>query len=173
MLLCSVFSRVAEQQWEPAGHTGGKWTTCWWRRPWSMLTAEREPWRSLVMSSSLGSACPDKMTGMCVSGSASWLRVSCLQADVFAELGDVINGTKPAHREKTTVFKSLGMVWAMDDSWSGKYPALFLNIYEFYLFHNNRNGSGRCRVCSTGFWTMEGSSQPTVKQPCFASKLHR
>ncbi|XP_029384294.1 ketimine reductase mu-crystallin [Echeneis naucrates] len=30
-------------------------------------------------------------------------------ADVFAELGDVINGTKPAHREKTTVFKSLGM----------------------------------------------------------------
>lgn len=30
------------------------------------------------------------------------------QAEVFAELGDVINGTKPAHREKTTVFKSLG-----------------------------------------------------------------
>ncbi|XP_041818822.1 ketimine reductase mu-crystallin [Chelmon rostratus] len=30
-------------------------------------------------------------------------------AEVFAELGDVINGTKPAHREKTTVFKSLGM----------------------------------------------------------------
>lgn len=33
---------------------------------------------------------------------------SCFQAEVFAELGDVINGTKPAHREKTTVFKSLG-----------------------------------------------------------------
>ncbi|XP_023805338.1 ketimine reductase mu-crystallin isoform X1 [Oryzias latipes] len=30
-------------------------------------------------------------------------------AEVFAELGDVINGTKAAHREKTTVFKSLGM----------------------------------------------------------------
>ncbi|CAK6978745.1 ketimine reductase mu-crystallin isoform X2, partial [Scomber scombrus] len=30
-------------------------------------------------------------------------------AEVFAELGDVVNGTKPAHREKTTVFKSLGM----------------------------------------------------------------
>ncbi|XP_027884414.1 ketimine reductase mu-crystallin isoform X2 [Xiphophorus couchianus] len=30
-------------------------------------------------------------------------------AEVFAELGDVINGTKPAEREKTTVFKSLGM----------------------------------------------------------------
>uniref|UniRef100_A0A3Q4AH35 Ketimine reductase mu-crystallin n=1 Tax=Mola mola TaxID=94237 RepID=A0A3Q4AH35_MOLML len=30
-------------------------------------------------------------------------------AEMFAELGDVVNGTKPAHREKTTVFKSLGM----------------------------------------------------------------
>ncbi|KAG7491849.1 hypothetical protein MATL_G00007910 [Megalops atlanticus] len=30
-------------------------------------------------------------------------------ASVFAELGEVINGTKPAEREKTTVFKSLGM----------------------------------------------------------------
>ncbi|XP_070783452.1 ketimine reductase mu-crystallin [Enoplosus armatus] len=30
-------------------------------------------------------------------------------AEVFAELGEVINGTKPAHREKTTMFKSLGM----------------------------------------------------------------
>lgn len=29
--------------------------------------------------------------------------------DVFAEIGEVINGTKPAHREKTTVFKSLGL----------------------------------------------------------------
>lgn len=27
---------------------------------------------------------------------------------MFAELGDVVNGTKPALREKTTVFKSLG-----------------------------------------------------------------
>lgn len=31
-----------------------------------------------------------------------------MQAEVFAELGDVINGVKAAHREKTTVFKSLG-----------------------------------------------------------------
>ncbi|XP_035518136.1 ketimine reductase mu-crystallin [Morone saxatilis] len=30
-------------------------------------------------------------------------------AEVFAELGDVINGIKPALRDKTTVFKSLGM----------------------------------------------------------------
>ncbi|XP_064806510.1 ketimine reductase mu-crystallin isoform X1 [Oncorhynchus masou masou] len=30
-------------------------------------------------------------------------------AKVFAELGEVLNGTRPALREKTTVFKSLGM----------------------------------------------------------------
>ncbi|XP_042560706.1 ketimine reductase mu-crystallin isoform X2 [Clupea harengus] len=30
-------------------------------------------------------------------------------AQVFAEIGEVITGTAPAHREKTTVFKSLGM----------------------------------------------------------------
>ncbi|XP_046888808.1 ketimine reductase mu-crystallin isoform X3 [Hypomesus transpacificus] len=30
-------------------------------------------------------------------------------AEVFAELGEVLNGNKPAHRKKTTVFKSLGM----------------------------------------------------------------
>lgn len=37
-------------------------------------------------------------------------RCDCVsQAEVFAELGDVINGTKPAEREKTTVFKSLGV----------------------------------------------------------------
>lgn len=35
-------------------------------------------------------------------------RASHFQVEVFAELGEVINGTKPAHREKTTVFKSLG-----------------------------------------------------------------
>lgn len=29
--------------------------------------------------------------------------------EVFAEIGEVINGTKPAHRQKTTVFKSLGL----------------------------------------------------------------
>ncbi|KAM9462195.1 ketimine reductase mu-crystallin-like [Clarias gariepinus] len=30
-------------------------------------------------------------------------------AEVFAELGEVLNGTRPALRDKTTVFKSLGM----------------------------------------------------------------
>ncbi|XP_034564021.1 ketimine reductase mu-crystallin [Notolabrus celidotus] len=39
-------------------------------------------------------------------------------AEVFAEIGDVINGTKPAHREKTTVFKSLGM--GVEDAVSAK-----------------------------------------------------
>ncbi|XP_059180374.1 ketimine reductase mu-crystallin [Centropristis striata] len=38
--------------------------------------------------------------------------------EVFAEIGDVINGTKPAHREKTTVFKSLGM--GVEDAVSAK-----------------------------------------------------
>lgn len=61
---------------------------------------------------------------MCVSGSLNIhvyvvSNYDCgslvFQAEVFAELGDVINGTKPAHREKTTVFKSLGkpyLMWA-------------------------------------------------------------
>ncbi|XP_071402560.1 ketimine reductase mu-crystallin [Centroberyx affinis] len=38
--------------------------------------------------------------------------------EVFAEIGDVINGTRPAHREKTTVFKSLGM--GVEDAVSAK-----------------------------------------------------
>lgn len=36
------------------------------------------------------------------------MNLTGFQAEVYAELGDVINGTKPAHRDKTTVFKSLG-----------------------------------------------------------------
>ncbi|KAM4624339.1 ketimine reductase mu-crystallin isoform 2-T2 [Polymixia lowei] len=39
-------------------------------------------------------------------------------AEVFAELGEVLIGTRPAHREKTTVFKSLGM--AVQDAVSAK-----------------------------------------------------
>ncbi|KAM3835939.1 ketimine reductase mu-crystallin, partial [Diretmus argenteus] len=39
-------------------------------------------------------------------------------AEVFAELGEVVNGTRPAHREKTTVFKSLGM--AVEDAVTAK-----------------------------------------------------
>ncbi|XP_037546700.1 ketimine reductase mu-crystallin [Nematolebias whitei] len=39
-------------------------------------------------------------------------------AEVFAELGEVINGTKAAHRAKTTVFKSLGM--GVEDAVSAK-----------------------------------------------------
>lgn len=38
--------------------------------------------------------------------------------EVFAELGDVLNGTKAAHRDKTTVFKSLGM--GVEDAVSAK-----------------------------------------------------
>lgn len=41
-----------------------------------------------------------------------------LQAQVFGELGEVINGSVPAQREKTTVFKSLGM--GLQDAVSAK-----------------------------------------------------
>ncbi|XP_077360045.1 ketimine reductase mu-crystallin-like [Festucalex cinctus] len=40
------------------------------------------------------------------------------KVEVFAEIGEVINGEKPALREKTTVFKSLGM--AVEDAVSAK-----------------------------------------------------
>ncbi|XP_072454017.1 ketimine reductase mu-crystallin [Notamacropus eugenii] len=39
-------------------------------------------------------------------------------AEIFAELGEVVKGVKPAHREKTTVFKSLGM--AVEDAVAAK-----------------------------------------------------
>ncbi|XP_066134647.1 ketimine reductase mu-crystallin [Saccopteryx bilineata] len=39
-------------------------------------------------------------------------------AEIFAELGEVVKGVKPAHREKTTVFKSLGM--AVEDMVAAK-----------------------------------------------------
>lgn len=51
-------------------------------------------------------------------------------AKVFAEIGEVINGTAPAHREKTTVFKSLGMgiqdavsAKLVYDQWKSQRPA--------------------------------------------------
>ncbi|GFR74352.1 ketimine reductase mu-crystallin [Elysia marginata] len=40
------------------------------------------------------------------------------KAEVYAEIGDVVNGTKTAHRDKTTVFKSLGM--AVEDAVAAK-----------------------------------------------------
>ncbi|XP_002737868.1 ketimine reductase mu-crystallin-like [Saccoglossus kowalevskii] len=40
------------------------------------------------------------------------------KADIFAEIGDLVNGTKEAQREKTTVFKSLGI--AIEDVVSAK-----------------------------------------------------
>ncbi|NXG05734.1 CRYM reductase, partial [Sakesphorus luctuosus] len=40
-------------------------------------------------------------------------------AEIFAELGEVLNGTKPALPEKTTVFKSLGM--AVEDAVAAKF----------------------------------------------------
>lgn len=35
-------------------------------------------------------------------------RVFISQAKIFAELGEVVKGVKPAHCDRTTVFKSLG-----------------------------------------------------------------
>ena len=40
------------------------------------------------------------------------------QAEIFAELGEMILGRKPVVRDKTTVFKSLGL--AIEDSVSAK-----------------------------------------------------
>ncbi|NWT07414.1 CRYM reductase, partial [Mionectes macconnelli] len=40
-------------------------------------------------------------------------------AEIFAELGEVLKGTKPALPEKTTVFKSLGM--AVEDAVAAKF----------------------------------------------------
>ncbi|NWQ78786.1 CRYM reductase, partial [Columbina picui] len=40
-------------------------------------------------------------------------------AEIFAELGEVVKGTKPALPEKTTVFKSLGM--AVEDTVAAKF----------------------------------------------------
>ncbi|XP_002737854.1 ketimine reductase mu-crystallin-like [Saccoglossus kowalevskii] len=40
------------------------------------------------------------------------------KAEIFAEIGDLVNGTKEAQREKTTVFKSLGI--AIEDAVSAK-----------------------------------------------------
>ncbi|KAM4631794.1 ketimine reductase mu-crystallin isoform 2-T2 [Discoglossus pictus] len=40
------------------------------------------------------------------------------QADIYAEIGEVLKGTKTAHSDKTTVFKSVGM--AVEDAVSAK-----------------------------------------------------
>ncbi|GFR67880.1 ketimine reductase mu-crystallin [Elysia marginata] len=40
------------------------------------------------------------------------------KAEVYAEIGEVVNGTKTAHTDKTTVFKSLGM--AVEDAVAAK-----------------------------------------------------
>lgn len=53
-------------------------------------------------------------------------------AEIFAELGDVINGTKPALREKTTVFKSLGI--AVEDAVSAE---LIFEQWKARGGHNN------------------------------------
>ncbi|XP_070580654.1 ketimine reductase mu-crystallin-like isoform X2 [Ptychodera flava] len=50
------------------------------------------------------------------------------KAEVYAEIGDLVNGTKEASRDKTTVFKSLGM--AVEDVVSAKL------VYDKYVQQN-------------------------------------
>lgn len=50
---------------------------------------------------------------------------------MFAELGDVINGVKPALREKTTVFKSLGEFLRKDGGCRTRRSRLFLQEWAF------------------------------------------
>ncbi|MBZ3875030.1 Ketimine reductase mu-crystallin [Sciurus carolinensis] len=52
-----------------------------------------------------------------LASSLGWC-VFVSQAEIFAELGEVLRGVKPAHCEKTTVFKSLGM--AVEDMVAAK-----------------------------------------------------
>lgn len=103
-----------------------------------MSTAGKERWRSPAMSSSQGLArrCPWR-TRLCVA-----LTHFCFQAEVFAELGDVINGTEPALRQKTTVFKSLGKSSERND---GRLHGALLTAVL-----GCRNGSSGRRVCSAG-----------------------
>lgn len=49
-----------------------------------------------------------KINDVVTSGVNLNLILVFLQAEVFAELGEVLNGSRPALRNKTTVFKSLG-----------------------------------------------------------------
>lgn len=74
------------------------------------------------------------------------LNLTRFQAEVFAELGDVINGTKPAHREKTTVFKSLGRsTWLETNKQVAlRLPETRLDAEVTFL---HRNSCGRRRLC--------------------------
>lgn len=54
------------------------------------------------------------------------------QAQVFAEIGEVINGTAPAHREKTTVYKSLGKLLSSQTTNHKHWPFFF---FFFCLSH--------------------------------------
>lgn len=83
---------------------------------------------------------------MCFCLLVSFLPVNLtrFQAEIFAELGDVINGTKPALREKTTVFKSLGRSTWMETNKQIRLCWVCLKPEVTFL---HRNSGGRCHLC--------------------------
>lgn len=111
----SVFT--TRQRWEPAGRTGGSWTTSWWKILWFMWTAERERRWSPATLFSPGYDQKNPLNIHKFTNNKSniiiWNIIHImnhlnLQVKIFAELGEVLNGTFPALHNKTTVFKSLG-----------------------------------------------------------------
>ncbi|XP_044289763.1 ketimine reductase mu-crystallin isoform X1 [Varanus komodoensis] len=89
-----------------------------WVKPGAHINAigaSRPDWRELdddVMKNSMLYV-DSREAALCESGD-----VILSGATIFAEMGEVLLGTKPALREKTTVFKSLGM--AIEDTVAAK-----------------------------------------------------
>lgn len=73
------------------------------------------------------------------------------QAEVFAELGDVVNGARPALRDKTTVFKSLGKAPRdRREAWRGPRSAHVHSAHVHSLSLGCRDGSSGRRFRSAG-----------------------
>uniref|UniRef100_A0A8D0E439 Ketimine reductase mu-crystallin n=1 Tax=Salvator merianae TaxID=96440 RepID=A0A8D0E439_SALMN len=89
-----------------------------WLKPGAHVNAvgaSRPDWRELDDSAMMNAILyvDSREAALCESGD-----VILSGAKIFAELGEVVVGTKPALREKTTVFKSLGM--AIEDTIAAK-----------------------------------------------------
>lgn len=82
----------------------------------SAVGASRPDWRELddVLMKSSVLVVDSREAALAESGD-----VILSGAEIFAELGEVLKGTKPALPEKTTVFKSLGM--AVEDTIAAKF----------------------------------------------------
>lgn len=73
-------------------------------------------------------------------------------ADIFAELGEVISGAKPAHCEKTTVFKSLG------------------KTHE--LFPGHKSNQSTCMAGKGEMDGLPGSAAESLQSPSFGSIIY-